>query len=106
VNAVAVDTPTEDIKPWELHSELVLVCPEVLIRALQELPERDPDAFLKRRPRPIRLASDHADAPELAPGLAAAACRYALRRVVDTAQFAVVAIGCLVALASLAEVLH
>ena len=48
MSAVAVDTVVEEIELWELHSELVLVSPEVCRRALELLPERDPDAFLVR----------------------------------------------------------
>ena len=51
MSAVAVDTMVEEIELWELHSELVLVSPEVCRRALELLPERDPDAFLARPPK-------------------------------------------------------
>ena len=43
----------DEFEPWELHSELVLVCPEVKKRALELLPERDPDAFLARARDPV-----------------------------------------------------
>jgi hypothetical protein len=37
----AVSEKNRDIEPWEVHSELVLVCPEVCERARALLPERD-----------------------------------------------------------------
>ena len=33
-----------DIQPWELHSELVLVCPELRGRSLELLPQRPPES--------------------------------------------------------------
>src|SRR5215211_790098 len=56
MSAVAADTVVEEIELWELHSELVLVCPEVCRRALELLPERDPDAFLTQTPRVAHAA--------------------------------------------------
>jgi hypothetical protein len=100
MSAVAVETPVE---PWELHSELVLVCPEVFTRALELLPERDPDTFLSR-PRPPRVL--RAEPVEVAPPLAGVAFRYALWRLGQTARSASIVTGALVVLASLAEVLH
>jgi hypothetical protein len=49
-----------------VHSELVLVCPELRRRLLELLPERDPDAFPARPQRPILLAAPDAAADELA----------------------------------------
>jgi hypothetical protein len=98
---------TADIEPWELHSELVLVCPEVCARALELLPERDPDAFLVRReqqPFSVALPLDAQD--EQATGLGTAVVAYALWRIADTAQRAVIALGLLAAVALLAEVVH
>jgi predicted Zn-dependent protease with MMP-like domain len=46
MGAIAVDVP-HDLPV--LHSELVLVCPELRKRALELLPEREPYAFLARR---------------------------------------------------------
>jgi hypothetical protein len=88
-----------EIQPWELHSELVLVCPEVCRRALELLPERDPDAFLVGPPRAPAEAS-------LPHGLPAAVVGYAAWRLAETARFALVSVGALAALASLAEALH
>ena len=91
--------PTDDIEPWELHSELVLVSPEVCRRALELLPERDPYAFLvgpRRAPAEARLPH----------GLPAAVFGHAVRRLVETARIALVTVGGLAALASLAEALH
>ncbi|MGH3081453.1 MAG: hypothetical protein ACRDNH_10025 [Gaiellaceae bacterium] len=94
MSAVAVDTVVEEIEPWELHSELVLVSPEVCRRALELLPERDPDAFLARPPTPI------------APARAAVALRYALWRLGHTARFALAVTVGSVGLALLAEVVR
>ena len=96
MSAVAVDISTEEIEPWELHSELVLVSPEVCRRALQLLPERDPDGFLDR---PRDEASD-------APGQATAALQYALWRLGQSARFAVALTVGSVGLALLAEVVR
>jgi hypothetical protein len=103
MSAVAVETP---IEPWELHSELVLVCPEVFRRALELLPERDPDAFLSRPRPPSVVRPRPAEPAETAPPLAGIAFRYAAWRLGQTARSALIPLGALVALASLAEVLH
>ena len=96
----------EDIKPWELHSELVLVSPEVKKRALELLPERDPDAFLARAREPVsHRAGTVADA-QPATRLLVAVFGYALWRLADTARTALFVVGGVVALALLAEVLH
>jgi hypothetical protein len=94
-----VSAAVVEIQPWELHSELVLVSPEVWRRSLELLPERDPDAFLVGPRRAPVL-------PLLPHGLPAAVLGYAVRRLAGTARFAFIAIGGLVALASLAEALH
>jgi len=97
----------EDIKPWELHSELVLVCPEVKRRALELLPERDPDAFLPRARGPVsHRAGTFDDAQPAATRLLVAVFGYALWRLADTARTALFVVGGVVALALLAEVLH
>ena len=97
---------TDDIEPWELHSELVLVSPEVCRRALELLPERDTYAFLERPREPIPLPVSPVDEDEPAPGLRRAVVGYAAQRLFDTARFALYAIGGLAGLASLAELLH
>jgi hypothetical protein len=101
------DPAAGEIEPWELHSELVLVCPEVCARALELLPERDPDAFLVRHERPpvvVELRADEEAKP--APGLGVAVAAYVLWRIADTAQRAVIAVGVLAGVAMLAELLH
>jgi len=98
--------PSGEIESWELHSELVLVCPEVCARALELLPERDPDAFLVRPERAIVVPARSDEESEPAPGLPAAAAVYACWRIADTARRAVVAVGLLAAVALLAEVVH
>jgi hypothetical protein len=98
-----VSAPAPDIQPWEIHSELVLVCPEVCRRALELLPERDPDAFLSR-PRTRILAA--ARTGESRPGVPSAVGGYALLRLGQAAKSALIVGGCLVVLASLAEFVH
>ena len=93
----------EDIQPWELHSELVLVCPEVCQRARELLPERDPNVFLTR-PRESVLPS--ANEARHTPNLTTAVVGYAFWRLFETARIALFAIGGVVALALLAEALH
>ena len=104
MSALPVETVVEQIEPWELHSELVLVSPVVFRRALELLPERDPYAFLARPREPMVLATVPPEDSD-APALTAAVFRYALRRFRHTARFAVaVAVGS-VGLALIAEVL-
>ena len=88
-----------DVQPWELHSELVFVSPEVSSRAREELPERDPDAFLTRPP-------SAAGARATEPTAGKAALRYSLWRLGQAARFGLVLVGIIVALALLAELLH
>ena len=94
------------IEPWELHSELVLVCPEVSERARELLPERDPDAFLVRPLEPSSLPVATSDKAQPAASLLAAALGYTLWRLAETARTALLALGGVVALAVLAEALH
>ena len=107
MSAVAVETMTEEVEPWELHSELVLVSPEVCRRALELLPERDPDAFLVRRREstvPATVPPEESDAP--ATRLTADVARYALRRFGHSARFALAVTLGSVGLALLAELLR
>jgi hypothetical protein len=92
-----------DIEPWELHSELSLVCPEVRERARELLPERDPDAFLTRPRQPDSLSPAVA-VP--APSLPLAALAYALWRLGEVTRSAAVAVTAVIVLALLAELLH
>ena len=102
MSAVAVETTVEEIEPWELHSELVLVSPEVCRRALELLPERDPDAYLARTPRLATHGPEERDTTALTPVV----LRYALGRLGHSARFAVaLALGS-VALALIAEVIR
>jgi hypothetical protein len=97
--------PTDDIEPWELHSELALVSSEVCLRARELLPERDPYAFLARpREIPLPVAPADEEEPELA--LPRAVVGYAAHRLFDAARFGLYAVGALAGLASLAELLH
>jgi len=95
-----------DIEPWELHSELVLVCPEVRKRALELLPKRDPDAFLARVRELASPVVAGADAVALPPNLPVAIVGYALWRLAETVRSALVVAIAVVALALLAEILH
>jgi hypothetical protein len=102
----AAPSPTADVEPWELHSELALVCPEVRARALEFLPDADSDVLLARRDGPIALPPMPFAEREPGPDLAGLVLRYALWRAGETARCALIAAGGLVALASLAELLH
>jgi hypothetical protein len=102
----ALSEKNRDIEPWELHSELILVCPKVSERARELLPERDPDAFLSRLREPAPAVETAPDAVAIAPRPSMAVVAYALWRLAETARVALVAVGAVVVLALLAEVLH
>jgi len=95
-----------DVELWELHSELVLVCPEVRERARELLPERDPDAFLARAQERVLLPAGTIDEAQNTTSLPVAVVAYALWRLAETARSALFALGAVVALALLAQVLH
>jgi hypothetical protein len=120
MTSVALDTPRElprfravaaapfdHPEPWELNSELVLVSPEVRTRALELLPERDPDAYLAQLREPGSAPTGSTNVRELAAETQPLTTfGYARRRAVQTAGCGLVAAGGLVALASLAELFH
>jgi hypothetical protein len=93
MSAVAV------VEPWEIHSELVLVSPEVYERALELLPERNPDALFERRPRTTATEQLPRD-----PGLPTAIVGYAVLRLAQTARFALIVVGAVVAFALIAQI--
>jgi hypothetical protein len=108
---------SEDFQPWEIHSELVLVDPELRGRSLELLPEIDLDPAPARAPQPILLAP-LAPAEPIAPPVPAAALataedepafetvgifRYAVHRVVDITRLGLAIVGAVFALAMLAE---
>ena len=95
-----------DIEPWEVHSELVLVCPDVCRRARELLPERDPDAFLARSPESIPLATDSSGEASVDANLPGAVLGYALWRVAETVRTALIVFGAVVALALAAQIPH
>jgi len=95
MSAVAV------VEPWEIHSELVLVSPEVCERARELLPHRDPDAFLANR---ARVAAASEPAGDL--GLPTAVLGYTVLRVAETARTALIVIGFVVAFALIAQISH
>jgi hypothetical protein len=106
----------EDFQPWEIHSELVLVDPELRRRSLELLPEIDLDARPDRPPKPIVLASFAPAVPGTAPAIAAPVeaepavesvgfLRYMVHRVVDVTRFGLAVIGAIFVLAMLSELL-
>jgi hypothetical protein len=102
----ALSEKNSDIEPWEVHSELALVCPEVSERVRELLPERDPDAFLARRREPVLLATGTIEEPHANTSLFVAVVGHALWRLAETARIAFFTVGIVVALALLAEALH
>jgi hypothetical protein len=93
--------PTQsDFEPWELHSELVLVCPELRRRSLELLPEAA-DVLVKR-PRPVVVVSAPAEEPALPDS---SILRYAVRRVGEMVRLGLTIVGAIFVLALLAEVL-
>jgi hypothetical protein len=86
------------VEPWEIHSELVLVSPEVYERALELLPARDPDAFL-RRPRATATEQVSPD-----PGLPTAIVGYTVFRLAETARSALIVVGAVLAFAVIAQI--
>src|SRR2546423_12464784 len=86
----AKGTPATDsiIKPWELHSELVLVCPEVCNRARELLPQRDPDAFLSAARDRVRPPTGEIEEARGTERQRAALVEYVGRRLPDTARTA------------------
>jgi hypothetical protein len=94
MSAVAV------VEPWEVHSELALVSPEVCERARELLPERDPHGFL---PRKIAVLEPE---PTAGPSLPIALAGYAALRVAETARSALIVVGAVVAFALIAQILR
>jgi hypothetical protein len=88
------------VEPWEIHSELVLVSPEVYERARELLPERDPDAFLDR---PFAAVEGQ---PGGEPSLPIALAGYTVLRLAETARSALIVTVFVVALALLAQISH
>jgi hypothetical protein len=88
------------VEPWELHSELVLVSPEVCELARELLPLRDPDAFLPRR---ANVASTE---PPREPGLPVALVGYTVLRVAEAARSGLIVTAFVVALALIAQISH
>jgi hypothetical protein len=102
----ALSEKNRDIEPWELHSELVLVCPKVSERARELLPERDPDAFLARPREPVLLGTATIEEPHANTSVFVAVVGHTLWRLAETARIAFFTVGMVVALALLAEALH
>ena len=89
------------VEPWEIHSELVLVSPEVCERARQLLPLRDPDAFLTTRARVAAATEPSSDL-----GLPTAVLGYAAVRLLDTVRTALIVTAFVVVLALIAQIWH
>jgi hypothetical protein len=100
------DASHGEIEVWELHSELALVCPTVRKTALGLLPVSDPHAFLNRPRAPILLSGNAADTAGRVESLPVAVVGYTLWRLAETARTALFALGAVVALALLAQLLH
>ena len=98
MGAIAADVPYD--RPV-LHSELVLVCPELRKRALDLLPERQPYAFLARR-----TPTTAGDASQPQPAVARAVVAYAGLRALNTLRMGLSTAAALGALAMLAELAH
>jgi len=94
------------IEAWELHSELVLVCPEVRKLALELLPEPDTAPFVARPREPVLLAMGPVDRTQRTTRVPSAVVGYTLWRLLETARIAFFTAGVVVALALLAELLH
>ena len=91
------------VQPWEAHSELSLVSPEVRQRLLELLPERDAYGVppLPRPSVPLPVAPQTEQ-----PGVRARdLLRYTVRRFGETVRLGFTIVGAIFALALLAEVL-
>lgn len=124
MSAVALDTPVRpaagprgvlravagfaaddaaDVQPWEAHSELSLVSPEVRQRLLELLPERDAYSV---PPLPRPSVSLPVAPQKEKPGVRARdLLRYTVRRVGEMVRLGLAIVGAIFVLALLAEVL-
>lgn len=89
------------VEPWEIHSELVLVSPEVCERARELLPHRDPDAFLAKRTHVVDATEPAGDF-----GLPKAVVGYTVLRLAQTARTALIVFAFVVAIALIAQISH
>jgi hypothetical protein len=105
MGAIALRSP-EHAEPWELHSELVLVCPALRRRSLELLPERDPEAFLVRAGVSVGddVAPVEEDGSEAVRASSVAA--YAAWRAAQATRGGFFLVGSIAALAALAELLR
>lgn len=85
-------------RPWELHSELVLVDPELRLRSLQLLPE---PALAAPGHRPTVMAAPANGSPARTGTILG----YAVRRIAEMTRFGLVILGAVFALMMLAELL-
>jgi hypothetical protein len=103
MSGVAVET---NVEQWELHSELVLVSPDVCRRALELLPERDPDAFLPSLRQSSSPRETAAVEQEVAPALPFAIIQYTFWRLADAARVSLITLGSVVVLVTLLDLLR
>jgi hypothetical protein len=101
MSALAIEIPR-----WELHSELALVSPEVRSRALELLPERDPDALLTTPRPPLLVGPATPVEPERPVALPTALLAYTAYRFAHIARSCAFVVAGLVVVVSLADVLH
>jgi hypothetical protein len=95
----------ENFQLWELHSELVLVDPELRRRSLQMLREREQELSAAPPPRPV-LVPPPVEAPVPTDDVQVertSVVRYAARRVGEAVRLGLTIIGALVLLALLAQ---
>ena len=100
---VDASTRQADFQPWELNSELVLVCPDLRSRSLELLPDRAPELATTTPQRPIALPVSAVGEDE--PDLLGVVLRFAAHRLSEAVRFGLAIIGALVLLALLAETL-
>ena len=101
-----MSSTSSDVEPWELHSELVLVSPEVCERALELLPERDPYAFLARPQKTVAVRPVAGDEPEVTHGLPSLVALYGLWRIAQTLRAGLFAAGFVIVVALLLQLFH
>jgi hypothetical protein len=97
-----VEAAPPQVEPWEVHSELAVVSPEVRTHALEQLPERGPYAFLDFPPPPPAPAIE--PVPTLSAGNALAI--YVLLRLAQTARLGLALVGALALFAVVSELLR
>jgi hypothetical protein len=100
----AIEGRAAEFQPWELHSELVLVCPELRARSLDVLRRRAAAEGPTPAPPPAVIPRP---GPEVEPPVLQAreVVAYTLRRAGESVRFGLTIVGLLVMLAMVAEAL-